>query len=53
VIASDDCDGRFVAEIVKALIFIHDSSILHLDLKPQNIMLVEPGQEFRWWPDSD
>ena len=38
---------RFVLEIVKALIFIHDSNIIHLDLKPQNVMLVDPGEEFR------
>jgi len=38
---------RFVVEIVKALIFIHDSNIIHLDLKPQNVMLVDPSEEFR------
>lgn len=38
---------RFVKEIVKGLMFIHAASIIHLDLKPQNIMLVHPGQEFR------
>ena len=37
-----------VKEIVKGLMFIHAASIIHLDLKPQNIMLAAPYQEFRW-----
>ena len=37
-----------VKEIVKGLMFIHAASIIHLDLKPQNIMLAHPDQEFRW-----
>ena len=39
---------RFVKEIVKGLMFIHAASIIHLDLKPQNIMVAGPAQEFRW-----
>jgi len=38
---------RFVKEIVKGLMFIHAASIIHLDLKPQNIMLAGSDQEFR------
>ena len=30
---------KFVREIIKALNFIHDRRIIHLDLKPQNIMM--------------
>ena len=30
---------KFVREIIKALNFIHERGIIHLDLKPQNIMM--------------
>jgi len=38
-LTEDKCQ-RFVYEIVKGLIYIHSKSIIHLDIKPQNIMLV-------------
>ena len=30
---------KFVREIIKALNFVHERGIIHLDLKPQNIMM--------------
>ena len=36
---------KFVREIIKALNFIHEKSIIHLDLKPQNIMMKSGDRE--------
>ena len=38
---------QFVLEIVKALNFIHERQIVHLDLKPQNIMMRSRRDEFK------
>jgi len=38
---------RFVKEIVKGLNFIHERQIVHLDLKPANIMLRTKEDEFK------
>ena len=36
---------KFVREIIKALNFIHERGIIHLDLKPQNIMMKSGDME--------
>merc|ERR1712013_292474 len=38
---------KIVKEIVKGLAFIHGQQIVHLDIKPQNIMLVNRQEEFK------
>ena len=38
---------KIVKEIVKGLAFIHGQQIVHLDIKPQNIMLVDRQEEFK------
>ena len=38
---------KFVTEILKALNFIHERQIIHLDLKPQNIMMKNKRDEFK------
>lgn len=37
----------FVTEIAKALEYIHGNSIIHLDLKPANVMLRSKADEFK------
>ena len=37
----------FVTEIAKALEYIHGNSIIHLDLKPANVMLRSRADEFK------
>ena len=36
---------KFVREIIKALNFIHQRRVIHLDLKPQNIMMRSADRE--------
>ena len=38
---------KFVVEIVKGLNYVHSQEIVHLDIKPQNIMLVDRKEDFR------
>eukprot|EP00091_Calanus_sinicus_P005153 TRINITY_DN15540_c0_g1_i1.p1 TRINITY_DN15540_c0_g1~~TRINITY_DN15540_c0_g1_i1.p1 ORF type:complete len:171 (-),score=49.96 TRINITY_DN15540_c0_g1_i1:649-1161(-) len=38
---------NFVIEMVKALNYIHERQIIHLDLKPQNIMMKNTRDEFK------
>jgi serine/threonine protein kinase len=37
---------RFTVDLIKALNFIHERQIIHLDLKPQNIMMKNKKDEF-------
>jgi serine/threonine protein kinase len=36
--------NRYVAELVSALVEIHAANIIHLDIKPGNIMVATSGQ---------
>jgi len=38
---------KIVLEIVKGLVYIHGQQIVHLDIKPQNIMFVDMKEEFK------
>ena len=38
---------KIVVEIVKGLNYVHSQEIVHLDIKPQNIMLVDRKEEFK------
>ena len=38
---------KIVVELVKGLNYIHGEEIVHLDIKPQNIMLVDRNQEVK------
>jgi len=38
---------KLVKELVKALIYIHGQDIIHLDIKPQNIMLVDRADDYK------
>merc|ERR1711892_228056 len=38
---------KFVTEIVKAINFVHEKGLVHLDLKPGNIMMKSRREEFR------
>jgi len=38
---------RFTHDLIKALNFIHERQIIHLDLKPQNIMMKSKKDEFQ------
>ena len=38
---------KFVLEITKALKYIHDRNIIHLDLKPANIMMKNKTEYFK------
>eukprot|EP00092_Neocalanus_flemingeri_P002697 GFUD01002887.1.p1 GENE.GFUD01002887.1~~GFUD01002887.1.p1 ORF type:complete len:339 (+),score=130.30 GFUD01002887.1:140-1156(+) len=38
---------KFVVEIVKGLNYVHSQEIVHLDIKPQNIMLVDRREQFK------
>ncbi|KAK2705958.1 probable serine/threonine-protein kinase DDB_G0278665 isoform X2 [Artemia franciscana] len=39
--------ARFIRQLVEALVFLHDKNIVHLDIKPQNLVLTGP------FPDCD
>ena len=45
-LTEDKCRS-FVIEIAKALEYIHGNSIIHLDLKPANVMLRSRADEFK------
>jgi len=45
-LTEDKCK-QFVLEIIKALNYIHERQIIHLDLKPQNIMMKNRRDEFK------
>lgn len=36
----------YMRQILEGVDYMHDNSIVHLDLKPENIMLVRPGSRF-------
>ena len=38
---------KIVLEIVKGLNYVHSQEIVHLDIKPQNNMLVDVKEEFK------
>jgi len=38
---------KFVIELLKALNFLHERQIIHLDLKPQNVMMKSKRDEFK------
>lgn len=38
---------RFIGQVIDALSFLHASGILHLDLNPENILLLNPGGDMK------
>ena len=45
-LTEDKCK-KFSIELIKALNYIHELKIIHLDLKPQNIMMKNTREEFK------
>lgn len=41
---SEDTIWRFAADLVQGLSYIHESKMIHLDIKPSNLMLTSTGQ---------